>query len=151
MRFILLPIVAGVLIAAPASAAGLAVSDAWVRLPAVPGRPAAAYFMLTGGDRAETVTGISSPAAARAELHESRMSGGLRKMSPVKSVAVGKGQMVMFQPGEKHAMLFGLDPRVKPGGTVRLTLKLANGGTISADAKAVSAADASPMEHQHNH
>jgi copper(I)-binding protein len=153
MKKLPLMIVAAALAATPAAAADLKLSDAWVRLPAVQGRPAAAYFMITGGATPQTVTGISSPSAARAELHESRQVGGLMKMAPLPRLAVAKGQMVMFQPGGKHVMLFGLDPKVKAGGTVRLDLKLADGSTASVDAKAVSAADGAPagMSHDHKH
>ena len=58
---------------------------------------------------------------------------------------------VMFEPGGKHVMLFGLDPKVKPGGTVRLDLKLADGSTASVDAKAVGTADGPPAGHEHHH
>ena len=147
---LLIPFAAATLLATPAAAAGLTVSDAWVRLPAVSGRPAAAYFTLKAGDRAETVTGVSSPSATRAELHESGMSGGMMKMAPLKSIALTKGQVVPFQPGGRHVMLFGIDPKVKPGSLIRLGLRLANGQQIWVDARAVGTADGPPMQ-EHNH
>ena len=150
MRMLLAPFVAATLLAAPAAAAGLTVSDAWVRLPAVSGRPGAAYFTLRAGNSAETVTGVSSPSAARAELHESGMSGGMMKMAPIKSIALTRGQVVPFQPGGRHVMLFGIDPKVKPGSVVRLGLRLASGQQIWVAARTVGAADGPPM-HGHNH
>src|SRR3546814_21036826 len=107
--------------------------------------------MVTGGAKPQTITGASSPSAERAELHESRKVGGLMKMSPIPKLTVARGQSVMFEPGGKHVMLFGLDPKVKPGGTVRLDLKLADGSTASVDAKAVGTADGPPAGHEHNH
>ena len=122
-------------------------------LNTVKGAVAMVSYTNERGATPQTVTGISSPSAARAELHESRQVGGLMKMAPLPRLAVAKGQMVMFQPGGKHVMLFGLDPKVKAGGTVRLDLKLADGSTASVDAKAVSAADGAPagMSHDHKH
>ncbi len=145
------------LAATPAAAADLSVSNAWVRLPAVPGRPAAAYFMINGGNKPQTVIGVSSPSAKKAEMHESTMVGGLMRMGPLPKLVVGKSQAVMFAPGGKHVMLFGLDPRIKPGGTVKLNLKLGDGGTASVDAKATGAANSPPsgmnmpMGHGPNH
>lgn len=151
MRNIYLLAVATTLAATPAAAADLKLSDAWVRLPAVEGRPAAGYLMVTGGAKPQTITGASSPSAERAELHESRKVGGLMKMSPIPKLTVARGQSVMFEPGGKHVMLFGLDPKVKPGGTVQLDLKLADGSTASVDAKAVGTADGPPAGHEHHH
>jgi copper(I)-binding protein len=48
----------------------LAVSDAWIRLAAVPASPSAAYFTIHGGPAEEQLTGLTSPQAARAEMHE---------------------------------------------------------------------------------
>lgn len=144
------------LTAAPAAAADISVTDAWVRLPAVAGRPAAGYFMVMGKDRPATIVGVASPSTKKAEMHETTMAGGMMRMAPLQKLTVGKGQMVMFKPGGKHVMLFGLDPTIKPGGTVRLDLKLENGSTTTVMAKAVGAADTPPgstphhMEH-HNH
>ena len=155
MRTLLLS-AAVVLAAAPAAAADISVTDAWVRLPAVAGRPAAGYFMLMSKDRAATIVGVSSPSAKKAEIHESSMANGMMQMTPLPRLTVGKGQMVMLKPGGKHVMLFGLDPAIKPGGTVRLDLKLDNGSTASVTARAVGATDAPPgstshhMDH-HNH
>lgn len=151
MRNIYLFAVATALAASPAAAADLKLSDAWIRLPAVDGRPAAGYLMVTGGAQPQTITGASSPSAARVELHESRKVGGLMKMSPLSKLTVAKGQPVMFEPGGKHLMLYGLDPKVKPGGTVRLDVKLAGGNTVSVDAKAVGTADGPPAGHEHQH
>lgn len=155
MRNILLA-TAVALVATPAAAADISVSDAWVRLPAVTGRPAAGYLAIMGGAKPRTVVGITSPSAKKAEMHESRMAGGMMRMSPLSSIPVGKGAMVMLKPGGKHVMLFGLDPKIKPGATVRLDLKLDDGSTASVNAKAVGPADPAPsgdhqMEHNHNH
>lgn len=149
MRTLLLS-AAVVLAAAPAAAADISVTDAWVRLPAVAGRPAAGYFMVMGKDRPATIVGVSSPSAKKAEIHESSMANGMMQMTPLPKLTVGKGQMVMLKPGGKHVMLFGLDPAIRPGGTVRLDLKLENGGTATVMARAVGAADTPPGQTPHH-
>lgn len=120
--------------------APLAVDSAWVRLPAVPGRPGAAYFTLRGGPADATLIAVDSDYVRRAELHES-MAGGMR---PLPSVAVPAGEDVAFAPGGRHAMLFDISPRMTPGKHLPLRFAFADGRRIDADAKVVAAGDPAP-------
>lgn len=123
----------------PATAT-IALSDARVQLPVVPGRPAAAYFTLTVPDDAQgTLVGISADHFARAELHQSKMEGGAMTMSPVDRLPLTPGKPVVFAPGGYHVMLFDADGTLKPGGTTRLVAKLADGRTIQTTAKLTAA------------
>ena len=128
----------------PAAPDTLAVSDAWVRLPAVPGNPAAAYFTLHGGPEADRLVTIESPKAARIELHESRMIDGQMTMRALAAVAVPAGGTATFAPAGDHAMLFGVDPSVGPNGTLPLSFRFASGKTLAVDARTVAAGDAAP-------
>lgn len=120
--------------------AELAVRDAWVRLPAVPGRPAAAYFTLHGGAADATLVRVATPAAHAAELHES-MANAMRSLP---SVAVPAGTEVKFAPAGRHVMLFDLDPRLATGKTASLRLTFADGRALQAEAKVVGPADPAP-------
>ena len=146
-------------IAAVAVAAALAgcqrasetqVEGAWVRLAAAPGRPAGGYFTLKGGATDRTLTGVTTPAAGRVELHETMAmgqmggQGGGMTMKPVGQVALPAGGTVAFAPGGKHLMLFDVAPGVKPGGKIKLTFGFADGKQLSADAKVIAAGDAPP-------
>lgn len=119
--------------------ATLAVDDAWVRLPAVPGRPAAAYFTIHGGPAPATLMAVRTMGAARAELHESMANG----MRPTGRVAVPASGTVAFAPNARHVMLFDVDPGIRPGGTMTLYLIFA-GRSLAATAKVVGAADPAP-------
>ena len=116
------------------------VTEAWVRLPAVAGQPAAAYFTIHGGRGAETLVRMESALAAKTEMHQS-MAGmqGMTTMAPVYHVDVPARGTVTFKPGGNHAMLIGLDPVVKPGTAVPLRFGFADGTTTEAEAKSVSA------------
>jgi len=122
----------------------LTVSDAWVRLGAVKGRPAAVYFTVHGGPRPATLISVTSDLAIRAEMHRSMSAGGMASMAPLPRVAVAAGADVAFAPGGRHVMLFDVNPRVKPGGTMTLTFTFANGDRIPLVTAAVGAGDPKP-------
>jgi copper(I)-binding protein len=121
------------------------VTEAWVRLPAVAGQPAAAYFTLHGGNGAAKLVRIESALAAKSEMHQS-MAGmqGMTTMAPLDHVDVPAGGTVTFKPGGNHAMLIGLDPVVKPGTAVPLRFGFADGTTAEAEAKSVGAGGDAP-------
>lgn len=121
------------------------VTEAWVRLPAVAGQPAAAYFTIHGGRSAEKLVRMESALATKTEMHQS-MAGmqGMTTMAPLDHVDVPARGTVTFKPGGNHAMLIGLDPVVKPGTAVPLRFGFADGTTTEAEAKSVSAGGDAP-------
>lgn len=120
--------------------AALSADHAWVRLAAVPDRPAAAYVTLHGGAADAQLVAAASPAALRAEMHES-MAGGMR---PLTAVPLPAGASIAFAPGGRHIMLFDVDPRVRPGTTVPLTLRFADGRVLTVRAETRGPADPPP-------
>ena len=129
--------------------APVTVQNAWVRLPAVAGRPGAAYFTLRSNRGSYTLEGISSPQAQRVELHDSKMADGMMRMTPLSAPRLEQDSELTFAPEGRHAMLFGIDPAVKAGGTIRLEFRLAPGAPVSADVPVVAASDAPPGPHAH--
>lgn len=117
---------------------------AWVRLPAVSGNPGAAYFTLKGGSTADALVRVALPAAARAELHETMNHGGVHAMHPLREVPLGVNESVVLEPGGKHVMLFGLNPALRPGAKIALTVTLASGRTLEAPAQLVGPGDPQP-------
>lgn len=121
------------------------VEDAWVRLPAVPGRPAAAYATVSRGSSATALIGVTTPAAARSELHESMTGhGGMAAMRPLKDISFAQDNKVLLQPGGAHVMLFHLKGDVRPGGTIPLTFRFDGWEDITVNAKLVGAGDPAP-------
>lgn len=120
------------------------VERAWARLPAVTGRPGAAYFTLKGGRTADTLVGVSSSAAGRAELHETVKRDRVNAMQPLGELALGVGQSVVFEPGGRHVMLFDLATTLKPGDRIPLTLSLASGKKLETQVQLVGAGDPAP-------
>jgi len=122
----------------------LTVGDAWMRLGAVKGRPAAAYFTVHGGPRPATLIAVTSDVAVRAEMHRSMSAGGMASMAPLARVEIPAGADVTFAPGGRHVMLFNVNPGIKPGSTMTLTFTFANGDRIPLVTDVVGAGDPKP-------
>ena len=114
-----------------------------VTLPAVPGRPGAAYFKLRTNISPTNLIGLTSPLVQRIELHESAGGGAASRMRPLDETRFPARGILAFEPGGKHAMLFGIDPSVKPGGTIPLTFTFdpAPAATVEAEVRAAGDAD----------
>jgi copper(I)-binding protein len=119
---------------------GIAVSKAWVRLPAVKGEAGAAYFTIEGGAEGTKLTGISSPMTSRIELHESMEQGGMSAMRALTGVEFDYRRRIRFAPGGKHAMLFGINQAVKPGASIPLTFAFDTAPPVTVDAEVRDAA-----------
>ena len=124
--------------------ATLSVDKAWVRLTPVSGAPSSAYFTIKGGPKDETLTAVSARDAVRSDMHERVSNAGIERMSDLKLVAVRAGGQVVFAPGGKHVMLFGLKPNVQPGGTTPLTLSFASGQQVTVNARVVAPGGSAP-------
>lgn len=121
------------------------VREAWVRLPAVAGQPAAAYFTIQGGRNDKVLVRMESALAAKTEMHASMKSmDGMATMAPLDHVDVPADGTLTFKPGANHAMLIGLDPAVKPGTAVPIRFGFSDGTTAEAEAKTVSAGEDPP-------
>lgn len=117
---------------------------AWIRLPAVAGRPAAAYVTITGGREAAQLRTMQVPAARLVELHRTASTGGVMSMDPVDTIDVPAGGVVKLAPGGDHAMLFDLDPALKAGGTTRMTLMFDHAPAIELEATLVAPGGSAP-------
>ena len=119
---------------AAATQATLVAQDAWVR--ATPGADiAAAYLTLRNvGKTAVTVTGVESPIAAHAMIHETKVEGGQSKMRPHEQLVVTPGATVKLEPGGLHVMLHDLKQPLTVGQSVPLVILLAGGGSVQVTA-----------------
>lgn len=116
----------------------------YVRLAAVPGRPAAAYLALpVRGDRGALVS-VTSPQAGRVEMHETMTSGTMASMRPIARLPVRDGETLSFSPGGRHLMLFDVAPAIRPGGNVTLILNFERGAPLPLDAAVIAAGDEAP-------
>jgi periplasmic copper chaperone A len=119
--------------AAPPQTA-LVAQNAWVRT--TPGADvAAAYLTLRNvSTSAVTVTGVESPSAAHAMIHETKVEGGQSKMRPHEQLVVAPGATLKLEPGGLHVMLHDLKQPLTVGQTVPLVFLLAGGGSVQVTA-----------------
>ena len=103
------------------------ITGAWARATPGGAQAAAAYVTLEApaGDR---LTGVSTPAAKKADVHEMSMDNGVMKMRPVDGVDLPPGQKVTLKPGGYHIMLTGLARPLVEGQSFPLTLDFAKAG-----------------------
>lgn len=144
MRMTWVGLAATVALAACQGPAEVHADKGYVRLAAAPGRPAAAYFTLHGGEKDMTLVSTRSALAIKSEMHETMQTGGMSHMMPLDNVPLpAKGELV-FAPGGRHVMLFDLPATVKPGTMVPLTFTLNDGRRIEYSAPAIAAGDPPP-------
>jgi copper(I)-binding protein len=116
------------------------VENVVVTLPAVPGGVGAAYFTIGTNNDPSQLQAIASPRIQRMELHETREQGGQTGMRqlPPPGITFSPGEPLRFAPGGKHAMLFGVDPSLRPGDKVLLSFTvqpLRDPVTVEADVR----------------
>ena len=117
----------------------LFVDQAWVRLAATPRGPAAAYFTVHGGPTDATLIAVSTDVAIKSEMHETMAAGGgMTGMKPLDHLAIPAHATVPFAPGGRHVMLWDVNPGIKPGARMTLTLSFANGDRLLQDATVVA-------------
>ena len=113
-------------------AQNLSVKDAWARA-SVPGQKASGVFMQLTAQQASRLVGVSSPAAAVAEVHEMKMEGDVMRMRALgQGLELPAGTPVALRPGGYHIMLMDLKAPLQAGSTLALTLRLQDAqGAIS--------------------
>lgn len=131
----------------------LAIAHPWsMELP--PNAPTvAAYFVISNaGADADRLTGVDSPVAGTAQLHEHVNKDGLMKMQQVQTVDIPPGGEVKFAPMAYHVMLLDLKDRSKltDGQSFPLTLHFEKTGDVTVDVMVQKQApDDAPPAHAH--
>ena len=131
------PLFAAVLIGLPVAAfaddPGIHVDRAWSRA-AVAGHEGVVYLTITDTGTPDTLTGVTTPVAAEATLHQSPEDHGVMKMRPVVALPIEPGKPVTLAPNGYHIMLSGLKQALKQGDSFPVTLSFAKAGQVTATA-----------------
>jgi periplasmic copper chaperone A len=125
--------------AAPAWATDITVSRAiLVASPNPNATTLAAYFTIeNNGSALETLTGITTEAAASTMLHETTNVDGIMKMQMLDRFDILPGATLDMKPAKIHVMLVGPKRPLRVGSDVVFDLIFAPGGKIQVVAKIV--------------
>jgi hypothetical protein len=144
MRPLLVAVLLAMPLAAFADEAGIHVDHVWSRA-AMAGHEGAVYLTITDTGTPDTLTGVTTPVAATADLHETINDHGVMKMRPVASLTIEPGKPVTLAPGGYHIMLMGLKQALKQGESFPVTLNFAKAGQVTATAMVEKAGAAMQM------
>jgi copper(I)-binding protein len=98
-------------------------------------RPGAAYMVIQNtGDTDDRLLEVSSPLAARVELHTHIMEGDVAKMRQVDAIDIPAGGETALAPGGYHIMMFELHEGIEEGDAIPLTLTFEHGGDVDVNA-----------------
>jgi copper(I)-binding protein len=115
-----------------ALAGGITVEKPWMRL-IIKARPAAGYFTLHNGtSKTVELTGASSSACGMLMLHQSKEQNGMDTMMHVNGIKVPAGGKLTFAPGGYHLMCMHPQSSMIVGKSVPVTLKFADGQSVTA-------------------
>ena len=131
-----IPLLAGIHLAnaqssTQASVDPVSVDHAWSRPTPGGATTGVIYLTVTANGQADRLIGASTPAADKAELHETTNDNGVMKMRPVDGLALTPGTPVVLKPGSYHIMLFGLKKPLKTGDSVQVTLTFAQARPVT--------------------
>ena len=130
-------ILAALLLLLPTTAladpAAIKVAQVWSRA-AMAGHEGVVYMTITNSGPADTLTSVSTPVAAMADLHRTIDDNGVMKMRAVPTLPIDAGKSVTLAPSGYHIMLMNLKQTLKQGDSFPVTLNFANAGTITTTA-----------------
>jgi copper(I)-binding protein len=126
------------------------IEGAYVRQPAVAGRPAAAYMTITNpGKEADRLVSASTPLAGRTEIHGHEVDAqGVARMFKVPGLDLPPGESLELKPGGYHVMLMELEGQPEVGVEVSFTLVFERSGALTVMAPVVPMGG-QPQAHGH--
>jgi hypothetical protein len=132
---ILAALLLGFVASSAAADSDLQVKDVWIQT-APPGvKVMAAYLEVkNNGKKQQTLTGVSSPAFGKIEIHRSVIHGNMAHMEHQKELPLPPGASVLLQQGGLHLMLMGVKKPLVTGDQVPMTFVFGNGAKISVSA-----------------
>ena len=112
------------------------VRNAWVALPPNGSTTAAGFLeAVNAGKSSDRLVGASCTCAARVEIHQMSMAGGVMRMRPVPGgLVIEPSGVLRLEPRGTHLMLLGLKAPLRPGERVPLTLEFARAGRMTVEA-----------------
>jgi periplasmic copper chaperone A len=130
--------------------AQVTIEKPWARATAPGAKVAGGYMIIRNpGAVADRLVSVSSPAAAKVELHVTANDNGVMKMREVPGYDVPARGAFELKPGGAHMMFMDIKRPFKEGEKVPVTLKFEKAGEVSAEFQVGGLGAAAPaMDHQ---
>jgi len=132
MRRVLLLLAVLLPAAALAQSGPITVERAWSRA-SPQGGTGVLFMTVTDNGAVDRLLRVNTPAAERAELHETTNDNGVMKMRPVEMLPVSPDKPLILAPGGRHVMLMGLKQALREGDSFPVTLAFEKAGTIATE------------------
>ncbi|MBI1405390.1 MAG: copper chaperone PCu(A)C [Caulobacter sp.] len=138
---------------APATGpAKIMIAHNWARPAAAGGNTAGYFHIRNDGGAADQLLSVESPIAAKVQIHQSKMDGGVMKMAPLADgVEIPAGSDIEFNPGGMHVMFIGLTGPLKAGDKVPVTLVFRDSGRIAVELPVQTTPAGHDDEEHHEH
>jgi copper(I)-binding protein len=135
--------------AADIKAGDLVISQAWSRATPKGATVAGGYLTIRNqGQTPDRLIAVTSPAGAKADVHEMSMEGTTMRMRPVKDgLAIPPGQTVTLEPSGYHLMVTGLKAPLQQGDTLPATLTFEKAGKVDVPFEVRGIGAGKPMGH----
>ena len=108
----------------------LVVEDAWAREMPPVSETGAVWFRVVNHGVADQIVSVQSAFAERTELHTHELEDGVAKMRHLPSVEVPAHGNLVFEPGDRHVMLIGLEEALVAGESFPMTIRFARAGEV---------------------
>lgn len=123
--------------------------DPWVRSAPPAMKMHAAYLIVMNPtNKAVDLVGVASPQYTMAELHLSKVEGGIATMVKQDQISIPANGKLAFAPGSFHVMLMHPRNPIKTGDTVDITLTFSDGASLAVRAP-VRKAHGTPKKMNH--
>jgi len=114
----------------------LVIGDVWAAETPGDAKTGAVYFKIAnGGTQGDSLISVSTPVAAKAELHAHRIVGNNMQMRPIMGIALAAKQTYTLKPGGTHVMLIGLKKPLNDGNRFPMTLLFKSAGSIKVNVR----------------
>ena len=129
----------------------LQISGAWARATPKGAQVGGGYLIITNrGATPDRLLGGSTPVAAKLEVHETTMSGGIAQMREHdKGMEIKPGEKVEFKPGGNHVMFVNLKEPLVQGKPITVTLEFEKAGKVDVQFPVEPIGSPGPAPHGH--
>jgi copper(I)-binding protein len=129
-----LAVLAGPVLADDAKVGDLVIVEPWARATIGQVKTGAAYLsVINHGAAGDRLLAVSTPVAAKAQLHSNIVEDGVMKMRPVEAIDIEAKGSTTLEPGGVHVMLMGVRNPLEEGDAFAMTLTFETAGSVDVE------------------